>query len=68
MFSQRLRLWDHREKRRAHDYQYEREEEEMRRMKSDKEKKRLIEFLEDYDDEKQDNRYYKVSVTMGPMT
>lgn len=58
---QRLKQWEHREKRRALDYQYEREEEETKRIKLEKERKRLIEFFEDYDDEKQDSRYYKVS-------
>ncbi|XP_011410501.2 PREDICTED: RNA-binding protein 25-like [Amphimedon queenslandica] len=60
-FKDRLRQWEHREKRRALDYQYEREEEETKRLKLDKERKRMIEFFEDYDDEKQDYRYYKGS-------
>lgn len=58
---QRLRQWESREKRKAADYEYEREEEENRHVKQEKDKKRLAEFLEDYDDDKSDGRYYRVS-------
>ena len=42
------------------DYEYDLEEEEARRAKLEREKKCLAEFLEDYDDDKHDHKYYRV--------
>lgn len=58
----RLRNWEARERRKAKDYEKERERERCREEEREKEAKRLKEFLEDYDDERDDHKYYKVTM------
>lgn len=54
-----LRAWETRERRKAKDYEKEREKERMKEEEREHEAKRLKEFLEDYDDERDDIKYYK---------
>lgn len=55
-----LRNWEARERRKAKEYEKERERERCREEEREREAKRLKEFLEDYDDERDDHKYYKV--------
>ena len=55
-----MEQWESRERRKAKDRRYAEEEEEERREKMERERKCLAEFLEDYNDEKDDNRFYRV--------
>lgn len=48
-----------RERRRAKEYEREKEKELNKEEEREKEAKRLKEFLEDYDDERDDPKYYK---------
>lgn len=58
-YRKRLEEWERRERRMAKQYAKE-EEEEIRRKKNIlKEAKKLRQFLEDYDDERDDPKYYK---------
>ncbi|PAV63396.1 hypothetical protein WR25_20334 [Diploscapter pachys] len=60
-YMNRLKKWEFREKQKAK--QYEKEERRDKEQKKNilKEAKRLKHFLEDYDDEKDDPKYYKAS-------
>ncbi|KAF9813070.1 hypothetical protein SFRURICE_000030 [Spodoptera frugiperda] len=58
-YQERLRNWESRERRKAKEYEKERERERCREEEREKEAKRLKEFLEDYDDERDDHKYYK---------
>ncbi|XP_045579708.1 RNA-binding protein 25 isoform X1 [Salmo salar] len=64
-YQERLKNWEMRERKKARDYDKEnqREDERRREMVVDntKEGKRLKEFLEDYDDDKDDLKYYRGS-------
>lgn len=55
-----MEQWESRERRKAKDRRYAEEEEVERLEKMEREKKCLAAFLEDYDDEKDDHRFYKV--------
>lgn len=57
----RLRSWESREKIMAKKYEREERKEKDRKKTMQKEGKRLKLFLEDYDDEKDDPKYYKSS-------
>ncbi|CAI4222860.1 unnamed protein product [Auanema sp. JU1783] len=57
----RLRNWEKRERERAKVYEKEERKEKERKKTILKEAKRLKSFLEDYDDEKNDPKYYKSS-------
>lgn len=60
-YRKRLEEWERRERRMAKQYAKE-EEEEIRRKKNIlKEAKKLRQFLEDYEDERDDPKYYKSS-------
>lgn len=58
-YQERLRNWEARERRKAKDYEKERLKEEERQTEEAKEARRLKEFLEDYEDERDDVKYYK---------
>uniref|UniRef100_T1IML8 PWI domain-containing protein n=1 Tax=Strigamia maritima TaxID=126957 RepID=T1IML8_STRMM len=60
-YQERLRNWEARERKKAREYEKEKEKDEERRNDEAKEAKRLKEFLEDYDDERDDPKYYKGS-------
>lgn len=60
-----LRNWEARERRKAKEYEKERERERCREEEREREAKRLKEFLEDYDDERDDHKYYKVTKGAG---
>lgn len=57
----RLRRWESRERGMARKYIREERREKDRKKLLQKEAKRLKSFLEDYDDEKDDSKYYKLS-------
>uniref|UniRef100_A0A224Z860 RNA-binding protein 25 n=1 Tax=Rhipicephalus zambeziensis TaxID=60191 RepID=A0A224Z860_9ACAR len=58
-YQERLRNWEARERRKAKEYEKERLKEEERQAEEAKEARRLKEFLEDYEDERDDVKYYK---------
>lgn len=58
-YQERLRIWELRERRKAKDYERENERERCRDEEREREAKRLKEFLEDYEDERDDPKYYK---------
>lgn len=58
-YQERLRNWEARERRKAKEYERDREKERCREEERENEAKRLKEFLEDYDDERDDPKYYK---------
>uniref|UniRef100_A0A4W5R336 RNA binding motif protein 25 n=1 Tax=Hucho hucho TaxID=62062 RepID=A0A4W5R336_9TELE len=61
-YQERLKNWEMRERKKARDYDKENQrEDERRREMVTKEGKRLKEFLEDYDDDKDDLKYYRGS-------
>lgn len=53
------RQWETRERRKAKEYEKEREKERLKEEERERDAKRLKEFLEDYDDERDDIKYYK---------
>jgi len=56
---QLLRKWESRERKKARDYEKEKEREKERKSDESKEARRLKEFFEDYDDERDDVKFYK---------
>jgi len=56
---QLLRKWESRERKKARDYEKEKEREKERKTDETKEARRLKEFFEDYDDERDDVKFYK---------
>jgi RNA-binding protein 25 len=58
-YRERLREWELREAKRARLYADEKRDELSRRKSLAKEGKKLKQFLEDYDDEKDDSNFYK---------
>lgn len=58
----RLKNWEGRERRKQKEYEKEKERERCREEEREKEAKRLKEFLEDYDDERDDHKYYKLVI------
>lgn len=56
---QRLKNWASRERKKQKEYEREREKEEERTAEENREARRLREFLEDYDDERDDPKFYK---------
>ncbi|XP_056150076.1 RNA-binding protein 25b isoform X2 [Lampris incognitus] len=60
-YQERLKNWELRERKKARDYAKEAEREDERRREMIKEGKRLKEFLEDYDDDRDDPKYYRGS-------
>lgn len=64
MFVFRLRNWESRERRKAKEYEREKERERCREEVREREAKRLKQFLEDYDDERDDHKYYKLVASL----
>ncbi|XP_033504244.1 RNA-binding protein 25b isoform X2 [Epinephelus lanceolatus] len=60
-YQERLKNWELRERKKARDYSKDAEREDERRREMVKEGKRLKEFLEDYDDDRDDPKYYRGS-------
>ncbi|KAL4237430.1 putative RNA-binding protein 25 [Mactra antiquata] len=60
-YQERLKNWEARERKKSREYDKEREREEERKNEEYKEARRLREFLEDYDDERDDPKFYKGS-------
>ncbi|XP_041710416.2 RNA-binding protein 25 isoform X2 [Coregonus clupeaformis] len=60
-YQERLKNWEIRERKKARDYDKENQREEEKRREMTKEGKRLKEFLEDYDDDRDDLKYYRGS-------
>ncbi len=56
---QRLRNWESRERKKSREYDKLKEKQAGERVEQEKEAKRLKEFLEDYEDERDDPKYYK---------
>ncbi|XP_055943656.1 RNA-binding protein 25-like isoform X2 [Argiope bruennichi] len=59
IYQERLKNWMARERRKAKEYEKERIKAEEQKRDELKEARRLKEFLEDYDDEKDDPKYFK---------
>lgn len=60
-YQERLKNWEARERKKSREYEKEREREEERKAEELREARRLREFLEDYDDERDDPKFYKGS-------
>jgi RNA-binding protein 25 len=60
-YRERLKNWESREDKRRKEYQIEKKKEIQRKKLLQKEAKKLRQFLEDYDDEKDDSIHYKGS-------
>lgn len=60
-YKERLKHWETRERKKLKEYEREKLKEDEKQEEMEKDKKHLAEFLEDYDDDKDDNRYYKGS-------
>ena len=58
-YQERLRKWELREQRMQSDYKKDKSKEMKRADDIEREGKKLREFLEDYDDDKDDEKYYK---------
>ena len=56
---QLLRKWESRERKKTRDYEKEKDREKERKSDESKEARRLKEFFEDYDDERDDVKFYK---------
>lgn len=54
-----MRAWETRERHKAKELSKEREKKRLKEEEREREAKRLKEFLEDYDDERDDIKYYK---------
>ena len=59
MLTQLLRKWESRERKKTRDYEKEKDREKERKSDETKEARRLKEFFEDYDDERDDVKFYK---------
>lgn len=60
-YQERLKNWELRERKKAREYEKEKEREDERKAEESREARRLREFLEDYDDERDDPKFYKGS-------
>lgn len=61
LYQERLRKWESRERKRTREYQKEEEKLRQKRKEEQREAQKLREFLEDYDDERDDSKYYRGS-------
>ncbi|KAI2805704.1 putative RNA-binding protein 25 [Blomia tropicalis] len=61
-YQRRLRNWESRERRKAKENEKEREKEIRRKEEEEIERLKLKQFLQDYDDERHDSKYYKGKV------
>lgn len=59
-YEARVKKWEEREKRMAKQYALDEEKELQRKRAIMREAKKLKAFLEDYDDERDDPKYYKL--------
>lgn len=60
-YQERLKNWEGRERKKSREYEKENEREEERKIEEGREARRLREFLEDYDDLRDDPKFYKGS-------
>jgi RNA-binding protein 25 len=58
-YRERLKIWENREQKKLREYETDKKKEIQRRKQVQKDKKKLKQFLEDYDDEKDDEDFYK---------
>ena len=58
-FQERLKNWETRENKKQKELDREKEKDRMKELEREDEARRLKEFLEDYDDERDDPKYYK---------
>ena len=58
-YQERLRAWEGREAKKGKEYEKERLKELKRTEEQEREARKLKEFLEDYDDERDDPKFYK---------
>ena len=58
-YQERLRKWEAREQKMARQYENDRLKEVRKKEDEEREAKKLREFLEDYDDDRDDDKYYK---------
>ena len=56
---ERLRAWEAREAKRANDYENHNGKEKRKLEEQEREARKLKEFLEDYDDERDDSKFYR---------
>ncbi|VDQ11915.1 unnamed protein product [Trichobilharzia regenti] len=63
-YQKRLKQWEVRERKRANEYEHEREHEKKRQRELQIEAQRLKEFFEDYDDNVEDPKYYRLAVML----
>lgn len=54
-----MKAWEQREKKKKDDYELEKQAELNRLRREERDGKRLLAFLEDYNDETSDPKYYK---------
>ena len=54
-----MRVWETRERKKSKEYEKEKKLERAKKSEETKLARRLKEFLEDYDDERDDPKYYK---------
>lgn len=67
-YMSRLELWEARERKKSRDYEKQRDKDLRKQEKREKEAKAMKEFLEDYDDERDDPKYYKGKAYKSRMT
>merc|ERR1719376_1331374 len=60
-YQERLKNWESRERKKSREYEKENDREDERRAEEAREGRRLKEFLEDYDDLRDDPKFYKGS-------
>ncbi|KAK6997939.1 RNA-binding protein 25 [Biomphalaria glabrata] len=58
-YQERLKNWESRERKKSREYEKENEREDERKAEEAREARRLKEFLEDYDDLRDDPKFYK---------
>lgn len=63
-YQERLKNWEGRERKKTREYEKENEREEERKSEEAREGRRLKEFLEDYDDLRDDPKFYKGTALM----
>ncbi len=58
-YQERIRKWEMREEKKAKEYEKDKAKEKKKNDEMEREAKKLREFLEDYDDEKDDDKFFK---------
>ena len=65
MFKQKAKEWEIRERKKTRDYEKQITKDERKKQEEQEERTHLLEFLEEYDDDRDDIKYYKyVFVTL----